>query len=81
MLFYFFAYLRHGDRDSGSSSGSSYGGRATSGHSSGSSYGGRATSGQGSPRSNSVFTIGAATNTRYQRKKRELLRRIPFFFQ
>ena len=67
--------FRHGDRDSGyssSSSSSSY---------SGSSYSGRATSGQGSPRSNSVFTIGAATNTRYQRKKRELLRRLPFFFQ
>lgn len=40
----------------------------------------RVTSGKGSPRSNSVFTIGAASNTRYARKKRELLRRIPFFF-
>ena len=49
-----------------------------SGYSEGSSSG-RVTSGQGSPRSNSVFTIGAASNTQYNRKKRELLRRISFY--
>jgi len=40
---------------------------------------GRTTSGSGSPRS--IYTIGAASTSRYQRKKRELLRRLPFFFQ
>merc|ERR1712061_233782 len=57
---------RHGDKGSSYSSGgsSSYSSSSSSG---GYSSGGRVTSGAGSPRSNSVFTIGAASNSRYRR--------------
>ena len=63
-----FSRFRGGHRDTGYSGGSDW-----------KSSSGRTSSGSGSPRS--IYTIGAASGNRYQRKKRELLRRIPFFFQ
>ena len=64
-----FAVFRGGSGDTSYSGGSDW--KASSG--------GRTTSGSGSPRS--IYTIGAASSNRYQRKKRELLRRIQLILQ
>ena len=80
MIYYANNFLRAGEGGSDCSGSSRCGGSGTASRYSGSSSSGRVTSGKGSPRtSSSIFTIGAAANSGFGRKKRELLRQITFY--